>query len=50
VKQFEVHREAFNPITCRHNAERFGRRRFQQEFRAIVEELWTKFQRGEGLE
>jgi len=50
VKLFEVHTDAFDPMTCRHNAERFGRRRFQQEFRTTVEELWTKFQRGEGLE
>ena len=50
IKTFEAHEDDFNSETCRRNAERFGRERFQQEFRAIVEELWSRFGRGEALE
>ena len=50
IKTFEAHEDDFNSETCRRNAERFGRERFQQEFRAIVEELWSRFRRGEPLE
>ena len=50
IKTFEAHEDDFNSETCRRNAERFGSERFQQEFRAIVEELWSRFRRGEALE
>ena len=50
VKLFESHEDRFQPEACRRNAERFGQERFQREFRATVEELWGRFQRGEGLE
>lgn len=50
VELFETHEGEFEPDTCRRNAERFGRERFQREFRTIVEELWRRFQRGERLE
>lgn len=50
VRLFEDHRGEFKPEACRRNAERFGRKRFQQEFQATMEELWGRFQRGERLE
>ncbi len=50
VKLFEAHEDEFEPRACRRNAERFGRERFQSEFRAAVEELWGRFRRGEALE
>jgi glycosyltransferase involved in cell wall biosynthesis len=50
VKLFEDHEDDFKPEVCRRNAERFGRERFQREFRAAVEELWSRFQGGERLE
>jgi glycosyltransferase involved in cell wall biosynthesis len=49
IKTFEVHEGAFKSEKCRRNAERFGRERFQQEFRATLEELWGRFQRGVGI-
>lgn len=49
VRLFEG-REEFDPDTCRRNAERFGQERFQENFRALMEDLWYKFQRGERLE
>jgi len=50
VKHFEAHEAAFEPETCRRNAERFGRERFQRDLRATVEDLWHRFQRGENLD
>jgi glycosyltransferase involved in cell wall biosynthesis len=50
VRLFEDRSAEFKPETCRRNAERFRRERFQQEFKATVEELWGKFQHGEPLE
>lgn len=50
VKLFETHVDKFKPETCRRNAERFGQERFQREFRAVVAELWSKFQRDERIE
>lgn len=50
VNLFEAHQHEFSAETCRLNAERFGQDRFRQEFRAVLEVLWDKFQRGEGLE
>jgi glycosyltransferase involved in cell wall biosynthesis len=50
VRLFEDRRAEFKPEACRRNAERFGRERFRQEFKATVEELWGKFQHGERLE
>jgi glycosyltransferase involved in cell wall biosynthesis len=50
VKRFEAHKDEFKPQACRRNAVRFSQERFQREFRTIVEELWSKFQRGEDLE
>ena len=50
IETFEAHEDDFNGETCRRNAERFGPERFQQEFRVTVEELWSRFRRGEALE
>jgi glycosyltransferase involved in cell wall biosynthesis len=50
VDLFEAHVEEFEPEACRANAERFGKARFQDEFRDAVGELWGRFQRGERLE
>jgi len=50
VRLFEDREDDFEPEVCRRNAERFGRERFQVEFRDAVGELWGRFQRGEGLE
>jgi glycosyltransferase involved in cell wall biosynthesis len=50
VKLFETQEKEFEPHACRRNAERFDRERFHREFRVTVQTLWTKFQRGEGLE
>lgn len=40
VEIFEANETKFEPKACRRNAERFGRERFQREFRAAVEDLW----------
>jgi glycosyltransferase involved in cell wall biosynthesis len=50
VQLFSAHKDEFSPEACRRNAERFGQQRFQREFRSTAEELWGRFQRGEGLE
>lgn len=50
VERFEASDGEFDPAACRRNAERFGRERFFREFRSVMEELWSRFQRGEGLE
>ena len=50
VRVFEAHEAAFEASTCRRNAERFGRERFLRELQDTVEELWVKFQSGEGIE
>jgi glycosyltransferase involved in cell wall biosynthesis len=50
VKVFEDHEDDFKPEVCRRNAERFGQERFQRELRTTVEELWSRFQHGEGVE
>ena len=50
VQLFETAEEQFDPRACRRNAERFGQERFQSEFKAAVEGLWDKFQRGENPE
>jgi glycosyltransferase involved in cell wall biosynthesis len=50
IELFETHRAAFRPEICSRNAERFGRERFGRELRGAVEELWSRFQRGERLE
>jgi glycosyltransferase involved in cell wall biosynthesis len=50
VELFEAHQNELTPEACRRNAERFGQEHFRREFREIVEELWGRFQRGEGLE
>jgi glycosyltransferase involved in cell wall biosynthesis len=47
---FEGHEDEFKPAVCHSNAERFEEERFQREFRATLEELWTRFQLGERLE
>jgi hypothetical protein len=49
IELFEEHRAAFRPEICSRNAERFGSERFGRELRGAVEELWSKFQRGERL-
>ena len=46
VETFEAHEGEFEPEACRRNAERFGQERFQEEFRATVEELWSSFHKG----
>ena len=50
VNLFETHEHEIRAEACRRNAERFRQERFRQEFRAALEELWNKFQRGEELE
>jgi glycosyltransferase involved in cell wall biosynthesis len=50
IELFETHQAAFRPEICSRNAERFGRERFGRELRGAVEELWSRFQRGERLE
>ena len=50
VRLFETHKEELRPEVCRRNAERFGQERFRREFEAAVNELWDRFQHGEGLE
>jgi glycosyltransferase involved in cell wall biosynthesis len=50
VKLFEAHDAEFSPEASRRNAERFGRARFEMEFRAVLEDLWERFQLGQGLE
>jgi len=47
---FEAHEGEFKPEICRSNAKRFEAERFRRVFRATVEELWSRFQRGERLE
>jgi len=49
VRRFETHSDEFRPEACWRNAQRFSDERFRQEFKATVEGLWEKFQRGEGL-
>jgi glycosyltransferase involved in cell wall biosynthesis len=49
VDLFEAHEDEIASKACRRNAERFGKERFQQELRDILEELWDRFQRGEAL-
>jgi len=49
VQRFETRSDEFRPEACWRNAQRFNDERFQQEFKATVEELWEKFQRGESL-
>ncbi len=50
VNIFEAHEYEIRSEACRRNAERFEPERFRQEFRATLEELWSRFQRGEVLE
>jgi glycosyltransferase involved in cell wall biosynthesis len=50
VKLFEAHNNEFLPENCRLNAERFGRERFHRELKAVIEDLWAKFQCNEPLE
>ena len=50
IKLFETHEDEIGSEACRRNAERFGQQRFQREFLSTVEELWGRFQQGEGLE
>jgi glycosyltransferase involved in cell wall biosynthesis len=50
VQLFETSEEQFDPQACRRNAERFGQERFRRTFKAAVEGLWDKFQRGENPE
>jgi glycosyltransferase involved in cell wall biosynthesis len=50
IELFKTHKSEFRPEACRRNAERFGQQRFQEEFRAAINELWSRFQQGNGLE
>jgi len=50
IEHFDTHRAAFRPEICSRNAERFASERFRRELQGAVEELWSRFQRGERLE
>lgn len=50
VRLFEEREGEFDSSDCRRNAERFGGKRFHEEFQSAVEELWTGFQFGERLD
>ncbi|SUB83274.1 GDP-mannose-dependent alpha-(1-6)-phosphatidylinositol monomannoside mannosyltransferase [Pragia fontium] len=43
VNIFELNREKFQAISCRHNAERFSKQRFETEFKNYVEQKWSLF-------
>lgn len=43
VELFERNLSIFSPSTCRKNAERFSRERFEREFKAYVENKWNEF-------
>jgi len=43
VELFERNLSIFSPSTCRKNAERFSRERFEREFKAYVETKWNEF-------
>lgn len=44
LEWFERHREKIDPQSCRVQAERFSRPRFEQEFQQFVREKWDAFQ------
>ena len=44
VKEFEENGTVITPRNCRKNAERFGVRRFQSEFKAFVSDAYEAFQ------
>ena len=44
VSRFDREGQQILPVNCRANAMRFSPERFQQEFRAFVEEAWADFQ------
>ena len=46
VDLFDNYRGQIKPAACRNSAEHFSRERFRGEFRTIVEEAWSEFQRG----
>ena len=43
IKEFIRIEDSFDPLIIRKNAERFPRSRFEQEFKAFVDEAWDKF-------
>jgi glycosyltransferase involved in cell wall biosynthesis len=43
IKEFLQKEGSFDPKTIRANAERFPRSRFEQEFKAFVDEAWERF-------
>jgi glycosyltransferase involved in cell wall biosynthesis len=43
VEEMERQPAAFSPLDCHENALRFNRRRFQREYRALVEDSWAAF-------
>ena len=43
IKEFLAKEDSFDPLTIRKNAERFPRSRFEQEFKAFVDEAWERF-------
>jgi len=49
IETFERNRSEFRPEECARNAQRFSKERFQQEFGAVIQEIWERFQRGEAL-
>src|SRR5215211_5527050 len=49
IEAFERSRSEFRPEACARNAQRFSKERFQQEFGAVIQEIWERFQRGEAL-
>ncbi len=42
IGRFEQHGDGFDPETMRKNAERFSKKRFQEEFRGLVEKLVSR--------
>ena len=43
IRKFLKAEDTFDPYTIRKNAERFPRSRFEQEFKAFVDEAWERF-------
>lgn len=50
VKDFEAKGDRFHPEDLRLNAERFSPDRFRQQFSQFVDQKWTTFRRGDGIE
>lgn len=50
IERFEEHAGEMASASCRRNAERFGRERFENELRAAIAGCWEAFRTGERLE